>query len=63
MLFATWWIFITVLTAFYTANLTAYMTLSALRVPVQSIADISSSQKSWLAPAGQQQAQAGPYCS
>ncbi|XP_043220799.1 glutamate receptor ionotropic, delta-2-like isoform X1 [Amphibalanus amphitrite] len=52
MLFATWWIFITVLTAFYTANLTAYMTLSALKVPVQSIDDISGNQKSWLAPAG-----------
>ena len=53
MLFATWWIFITVLTAFYTANLTAYMTLSALKIPVQSIEDISRNQMSWLAPAGE----------
>ncbi|XP_037069520.1 glutamate receptor ionotropic, delta-1-like [Pollicipes pollicipes] len=52
MLFATWWIFITVVTAFYTANLTAYMTFSDLKIPVDSIDDIDSNQKSWIAPRG-----------
>ncbi|GLV35186.1 Ionotropic receptor 76b [Carabus blaptoides fortunei] len=40
LLFATWWIFITILTAFYTANLTAFLTLSQFTLPIQKAEDI-----------------------
>lgn len=40
LLFATWWIFITILTAFYTANLTAFLTLSEFKLPISKPEDI-----------------------
>ncbi|KAF0299857.1 Glutamate receptor 1 [Amphibalanus amphitrite] len=52
MLFATWWIYITVLTAFYTANLTAYLTFSSMKVEIETVADLYASEQAWLAPAG-----------
>lgn len=41
LLFATWWIFITILTAFYTANLTAFLTLSEFKLPIKKPEDIT----------------------
>nr|AVH87308.1 ionotropic receptor 20 [Holotrichia parallela] len=52
ILFATWWIFITILTAFYTANLTAFLTLSRFTLPISSIADIGTKKYSWVSPKG-----------
>lgn len=46
MLFSTWWIFITILTAFYTANLTAFLTLSKFTLPINKPTDIK--QKKWV---------------
>lgn len=46
MLFSTWWIFITILTAFYTANLTAFLTLSKFTLPINQPSDIR--QKKWV---------------
>lgn len=40
ILFATWWIFITILTSFYTANLTAFLTLSKFTLPFNKVDDI-----------------------
>lgn len=40
LLFSTWWIFITILTAFYTANLTAFLTLSKFTLPINEAKDI-----------------------
>ncbi|KAL9909618.1 ionotropic receptor 76b [Glossina fuscipes fuscipes] len=40
LLFATWWIFITILTSFYTANLTAFLTLSQFTLPFNTVDDI-----------------------
>ena len=45
MLFATWWIFITILTSFYTANLTAFLTLSRFTLPINTLEDIVKKEK------------------
>lgn len=52
MLFATWWIFITILTAFYTANLTAFLTLSKFTLPITKPEDIGKKGYSWVAHVG-----------
>lgn len=52
VMFATWWIFITVLTAFYTANLTAFLTLSDFTLPIKSPGDIGAGQRKWVTNKG-----------
>ncbi|XP_066591748.1 glutamate receptor U1-like isoform X1 [Prorops nasuta] len=52
MLFATWWIFITILTSFYTANLTAFLTKPQFTLPIQSLNDVVSKNYEWAAFAG-----------
>ncbi|GJQ83946.1 hypothetical protein Trydic_g8685 [Trypoxylus dichotomus] len=52
ILFATWWIFITILTAFYTANLTAFLTLSRFTLPISSITDIGTKKYTWVSQKG-----------
>lgn len=51
MLFATWWLFILVLTAYYTANLTAFLTLSKFTLPITGPKDIPRKYK-WFAEQG-----------
>nr|QUP79602.1 ionotropic receptor 15 [Monochamus saltuarius] len=48
LLFSTWWIFITILTAFYTANLTAFLTLSKFTLPINEPADIKQKRYQWV---------------
>lgn len=50
LIFATWWIFITILTAFYTANLTAFLTLSQFTLPIHTPGDIQ--KYSWVTRKG-----------
>nr|UVX20223.1 ionotropic receptor [Endoclita signifer] len=50
MLFATWWIFIILLSAFYTANLTAFLTLSKFTLDIDGPKDLL--RKSWIAREG-----------
>ncbi|XP_037908321.1 ionotropic receptor 93a isoform X2 [Hermetia illucens] len=52
LLFATWWIFITILTSFYTANLTAFLTLSKFTLPFNSVDDIARREKHFVAQRG-----------
>lgn len=52
VLFATWWIFITILTSFYTANLTAFLTLSKFTLPINNVEDIYKKQKNFVANRG-----------
>ncbi|GAB0095279.1 Ionotropic glutamate receptor [Sergentomyia squamirostris] len=52
LLFATWWIFITILTSFYTANLTAFLTLSKFTLPINNVGDILKKQKNFVANRG-----------
>uniref|UniRef100_A0A1B0CLI0 Uncharacterized protein n=2 Tax=Lutzomyia longipalpis TaxID=7200 RepID=A0A1B0CLI0_LUTLO len=52
LLFATWWIFITILTSFYTANLTAFLTLSKFTLPINNVGDILRKQKTFVANRG-----------
>nr|ARN17856.1 ionotropic receptor 10 [Cephus cinctus] len=52
LLFATWWIFITILTSFYTANLTAFLTLSQFTLPIKSVDDLASKGQVWVAEKG-----------
>ena len=40
VLFATWWIFVQVLTSFYTAELTAFLTLVDSTLPVKNLDDL-----------------------
>ncbi|KAJ8948909.1 hypothetical protein NQ318_020495, partial [Aromia moschata] len=47
LLFSTWWIFITILTAFYTANLTAFLTLSKFTLPISDPSDIKHYKYKW----------------
>ncbi|OXA53118.1 glutamate receptor ionotropic, kainate 2 [Folsomia candida] len=51
ILFATWWIFVTILTAFYTANLTAYLTLSKVPIPYDNLEKIGY-RSYWIARKG-----------
>uniref|UniRef100_T1GBD5 Ionotropic glutamate receptor C-terminal domain-containing protein n=1 Tax=Megaselia scalaris TaxID=36166 RepID=T1GBD5_MEGSC len=52
LLFATWWIFITILTSFYTANLTAFLTLSKFTLPFNTYKDILKAQKQFVTSRG-----------
>ncbi|EFA01567.1 glutamate receptor ionotropic, delta-1 [Tribolium castaneum] len=52
LLFATWWIFITILTAFYTANLTAFLTLSKFTLPITEPKDIGEKRYKWVTTKG-----------
>ncbi|KAL1129948.1 hypothetical protein AAG570_012892 [Ranatra chinensis] len=52
IMFATWWIFILILTAFYTANLTAFLTWSLFTLPIQSIDDIAKPGTLWFSASG-----------
>ncbi|GLG96279.1 Ionotropic receptor 93a, partial [Gryllus bimaculatus] len=52
ILFATWWIFITILTSFYTANLTAFLTLSKFTLPIKDAKDIAKYRYRWIAQQG-----------
>ncbi|KAF5296313.1 hypothetical protein FQA39_LY12530 [Lamprigera yunnana] len=52
LVFATWWIFTTILTAFYTANLTAFLTLSLFTLPVAEPSDIGAKRYTWIAEKG-----------
>nr|WBU77227.1 ionotropic receptor [Odontothrips loti] len=52
MLFATWWLFILVLTAYYTANLTAFLTLSKFTLPIGGPRDIPANRYKWFAEYG-----------
>lgn len=52
LIFATWWIFITILTSFYTANLTAFLTLSRFTLPINSWDDIYRTEKEFVSTKG-----------
>ncbi|CAK1578631.1 unnamed protein product [Parnassius mnemosyne] len=52
VLFATWWIFITLLSAFYTANLTAFLTLSKFTLDIDSPKDLLKKNYRWVAAEG-----------
>jgi len=52
MLFATWWLFILVLTAYYTANLTAFLTLSKFTLPIEDAKGIRKNGYRWFAEKG-----------
>ncbi|XP_029347313.1 ionotropic receptor 93a [Acyrthosiphon pisum] len=52
LIFATWWIFIMILTSFYTANLTAFLTLSKFTLPIKRIDDIASNEYRWISSEG-----------
>ncbi|CAG4951400.1 unnamed protein product [Parnassius apollo] len=52
VLFATWWIFITLLSAFYTANLTAFLTLSKFTLDIESPKDLLKKDYRWVSTAG-----------
>ncbi|XP_033607033.1 ionotropic receptor 93a isoform X2 [Cryptotermes secundus] len=52
LLFATWWIFITILTSFYTANLTAFLTLSRFTLPIDGPKDLTKNKAGWIAHKG-----------
>lgn len=52
LLFSTWWIFITILTAFYTANLTAFLTLSRFTLPIKDVSDIGLKKYPWVTHKG-----------
>ncbi|XP_017788007.1 PREDICTED: glutamate receptor ionotropic, delta-2 [Habropoda laboriosa] len=48
MLFATWWIFILILTSFYTANLTAFLTKPQFTLSISSLHDIVQKGYNWV---------------
>ncbi|XP_076240309.1 ionotropic receptor 76b [Calliopsis andreniformis] len=48
MLFATWWIFILILTSFYTANLTAFLTKPQFTLSISSLQDIVQKGYNWV---------------
>jgi len=52
LLFATWWIFILILTSFYTANLTAFLTKPQFTLPIKSLHDIAHKNYHWVAYKG-----------
>ena len=52
LLFATWWIFITILTSFYTANLTAFLTLSRFTLPIEGPKELVKTKSGWIAHKG-----------
>ncbi|CAO1399563.1 unnamed protein product [Diamesa serratosioi] len=52
IIFSTWWIFITILTSFYTANLTAFLTLSKFTLPINNPGDILKKEKPFVSHRG-----------
>ncbi|XP_067215019.1 glutamate receptor ionotropic, kainate 2 isoform X2 [Linepithema humile] len=48
ILFATWWIFILILTSFYTANLTAFLTKPQFTLPINNLEDIVRKGYEWV---------------
>lgn len=52
ILFATWWIFITILTSFYTANLTAFLTLSKFTLPFNKVEDVVQQDQRFVSKRG-----------
>ncbi|XP_049888144.1 glutamate receptor ionotropic, delta-2 [Pectinophora gossypiella] len=52
LLFATWWIFIILLSSFYTANLTAFLTLSKFTLDIKNTADLYKKNYRWVAAEG-----------
>ncbi|CAL1683662.1 unnamed protein product [Lasius platythorax] len=48
ILFATWWIFILILTSFYTANLTAFLTRPQFTLPINNLQDIVHKGYQWV---------------
>nr|AZB49414.1 ionotropic receptor 76b [Heortia vitessoides] len=52
VLFTTWWIFIILLSAFYTANLTAFLTLSKFTLDIETPQDLYKKNYRWIATEG-----------
>lgn len=48
ILFATWWLFILILTSFYTANLTAFLTKPQFTLPINNLQDIVHKGYQWV---------------
>ncbi|KYN22998.1 Glutamate receptor delta-2 subunit, partial [Trachymyrmex cornetzi] len=48
ILFAMWWIFILILTSFYTANLTAFLTRPQFTLPINNVQDILHKGYQWI---------------
>lgn len=48
ILFATWWLFILILTSFYTANLTAFLTKPQFTLPINNLQDIVRKGYQWV---------------
>ncbi|XP_036143482.1 glutamate receptor ionotropic, delta-1 isoform X2 [Monomorium pharaonis] len=48
ILFATWWIFILILTSFYTANLTAFLTKPQFTLPINNVRDLMRKGYHWV---------------
>lgn len=51
-MFATWWIFITIFTSYYTANLTAFLTLSRVALPLEHPEDLVTKNLKWFGKSG-----------
>ncbi|KAJ2950360.1 hypothetical protein O0L34_g8601 [Tuta absoluta] len=52
LLFATWWIFIILLSSFYTANLTAFLTLSKFTLEIKNAEDLYKKNYRWVSEEG-----------
>ncbi|KAI5636647.1 ligand-gated ion channel domain-containing protein [Phthorimaea operculella] len=52
LLFATWWIFIILLSSFYTANLTAFLTLSKFTLEIKNAEDLYKKNYRWVTEEG-----------
>ncbi|VVC91731.1 unnamed protein product [Leptidea sinapis] len=52
ILFATWWLFVILLSAFYTANLTAFLTLSKFTLEIERPEDLFKKNVRWLSLEG-----------
>ena len=53
ILFGTWWVFITIVTAFYTAQLTVVLASSSRLLPVNNLQEINQdSAATWVAVGG-----------
>ncbi|CAH2092215.1 unnamed protein product [Euphydryas editha] len=52
VLFATWWLFVILLSAFYTANLTAFLTLSKFTLDIENPQDLYKKNYRWMSSEG-----------
>lgn len=50
--FATWWIYITIVTSFYTANLTAFLTLAVFSLPINVPRDLLNQRQAFISQRG-----------